>query len=180
MGTLQRQSQPAMTETPIWLWICGSKEVEVQVSTYAHKPMFTDVYDIEYSDYWPAANERLEDRAANNRLARGAVFLIFLIRKSYRASKIDPIVISKAFAAPQTVVYTKPRKYNELEYRINTSELRMEFYLRVLEMFCKPGDSMISIFGGGKVLCAGLVCLTFAISLSFNSSRGKWLMVTEF
>jgi hypothetical protein len=85
MGALQRQSQPAMTETPIWLWICGSKEAEVQVSTYVHKPMFTDVYDIEYSDYWPAANERLEDRAANNRLARGAVFLIFLIRKSYRA-----------------------------------------------------------------------------------------------
>jgi hypothetical protein len=85
--------------------------------------MFTDVYDIEYSDYWLAANERLEDHAANNRLARGAVFLIFLIRKSYRASKIDQIVIPKAFAAPQTVVYNKPRKYNELEYRIDTLEL---------------------------------------------------------
>jgi hypothetical protein len=157
MGALQRQSEPAMTETPIWLWICGSKEAKVQVSTYAHKPMFTDVYDIEYSDYWPAANEKLEGRTANNRLARGVVFLIFLIRKSYRASKIDPIVIPKAFAAPQTAVYTKPRKYNELEYQIDTSELRMEFYLRVLEMFCKPGDNMISVFGGGKVLCAGLV-----------------------
>jgi hypothetical protein len=157
MGALQRQSQPVMTETPIWLWICGSKEAEVQVSTYAHKPMFTDVYEIEYSDYWYAANERLEDRAANNSLARGAVFLIFLIRKSYRASKIDPIVIPKAFAAPQTAVYTKPRKYNELDHWIDTSELRMEFYLKVLEMFCKPGDSMISVFGGGKVLCAGLV-----------------------
>jgi hypothetical protein len=33
----------------------------------------------------------------------------------------------------------------------------MEFYLRVLEMFCKPGNSMISVFGGGKVLCTGLV-----------------------
>jgi hypothetical protein len=90
-------------------------------------------------------------------LARGAVFLIFLIRKSYRASKIDPIVILKVFAAPQTAIYTKPRKYIELEYRIDTSELWMEFYLRVLEMFCKPGDNMISVFGGGKVLCAGLV-----------------------
>jgi hypothetical protein len=56
-------------------------------------------------------------------LARGAVFLIFLIRKSYRASKIDPIVILKVFAAPQTAIYTKPRKYIELEYRIDTSEL---------------------------------------------------------
>jgi hypothetical protein len=108
------------------------------------------------------------------------MFLIFLIRKSYRAMKIDQIVIPKTFAAPQTAVYTKPRKYNELEYRIDTSELRMEFYLRVLEMFCKPGDNTISVFGGGKVLYAGLVRLTFAISLTFNSSRVNWLRVTEF
>jgi hypothetical protein len=69
MNALQRQSQPTMTEPPIWLWICGSKEAEIQVSTFVHKTMFTDVYEIEYADYWPASNERLEDRAANNRLA---------------------------------------------------------------------------------------------------------------
>jgi hypothetical protein len=33
------------------------------VSTYAHRTMFTDLYEIEYSDYWPTSNERLEDRA---------------------------------------------------------------------------------------------------------------------
>jgi hypothetical protein len=129
MNALQRQSQPTMTEPPIWLWICGSKEVEIQVSTFAHKTMFTDVYEIEYADYWPTSNERLEDCAANNRLAQSSVFLVFLIWKSYRASRTDPIVIPKAFAAPQTSVYSKPRKYNELEYRIDKSELRMEFYL---------------------------------------------------
>jgi hypothetical protein len=123
MGALQRQSQPAMTKPPIWLWICGLKEAKVQVSTYAHKTMFTDLYDVEYSDYWPASNERLEDQAANNMLARSAVFLIFLVRKSYRGSKRDSIVIPKAFAAPQTSVYSKPLKYNELEYGIDTSEL---------------------------------------------------------
>jgi hypothetical protein len=106
--------------------------------------MFTDLYEIHYSDYWPSSNERLEDRAANNKLVRSTVFLIFLVRKSYIASKRDAIVIPKAFAAPQTSVYTKPQKYNELEYRIDTTKLRLEFYLRVLEMFCKPGDSILS------------------------------------
>ena len=79
MAVLQRQSQPSMIDLPIWLWICRSKEAEVQVSTYTHMTIFTDLYEIEYSDYWPASNERLEDRTANNRLARGVVFLIFLI-----------------------------------------------------------------------------------------------------
>jgi hypothetical protein len=119
--------------------------------------MFTDLYEIEYSDYWPTSNERLEDRAANNWLARGAVFFIFFIRKSYRASRRDPIAIPKAFVAPQTSVYSKLRKYNELEYRIDSSELQMEFYLRVLEMLCKPGDNMSSFFDSGKVLYVGLV-----------------------
>ena len=156
-NALQRQSQPTINEPPIWLWICGTKEAEIQVSTFAQKSIFKDSYDIHYSDYWPSQNERLEDRAANNRMARSAVYLIFLVRKSYKASRPEPIIIPPAFAAPQTSVYTKPRKYNELEYRIDSSELRMEFYLKVLEMFCKPGDCMLSIFGGSKILCAGLV-----------------------
>ena len=112
---------------------------------------------MQYAEYWPSSNERLEDRAANNKLARSAVYLIFLVRKSYKASRPDPIVIPSAFAAPQTSVYSKPQKYNELEYRIDNSELRMEFYLKILKMFCKLGDSILSIFGGGKILCAGLV-----------------------
>jgi hypothetical protein len=33
----------------------------------------------------------------------------------------------------------------------------MEFYLRVLEMLCKPGDNMSSFFDSGKVLYVGLV-----------------------
>jgi hypothetical protein len=78
MGAHQRQSQPAMTKPPIWLWICGSKEAEVQVSTYTHKTMFTDLYDIEYSDYWPTSNKRIEDQTTNNRFARGVMSSSFL------------------------------------------------------------------------------------------------------
>jgi hypothetical protein len=122
--------------------------------------MFTDLYNIKYSNYWPASNERLEDRAANNRLARGKVYLIFLVRKSYKVSKREPIVILDAFAAPYTSVYSKPWKYNELEYRIDKLKLLTEFYLQVLKMFCKPGDNILSVFGSRKVLCARLVSIS--------------------
>ena len=104
MGALQSQSQLAITDPPIWLWICGSEEAKVQVSNYAYKSIFMDLYDIEYSDYWPASNERLEDRATNNRLARDKMYLIFFILKLYKASKRDPIVIPKAFAALHTLI----------------------------------------------------------------------------
>jgi hypothetical protein len=41
----------AMTGPPIWLWICGTKEAEVQVFHYTHKRMFTDLYKIRYAGY---------------------------------------------------------------------------------------------------------------------------------
>jgi hypothetical protein len=44
----------------------------------------------------------------------------------------------------------------------------MEFYFRVLKMFYKPGNNMFSVFGGGKVLCAGLVSIP-TISLNLIS-----------
>jgi hypothetical protein len=57
----------------------------VQVSYYAHKILFIDLYNIQYAEYWLLSSKRLEDRAANNRLAKEKVYLIFLIQKAFKA-----------------------------------------------------------------------------------------------
>jgi hypothetical protein len=44
--------------------------------------MFRDTYDRAYSSYLPSPNERLEDRPT--KLARAEVYLIFLVKKSYK------------------------------------------------------------------------------------------------
>jgi hypothetical protein len=156
MGMLQRQTQPGMMDPQMWLWICGAKEAEVQVSHYAYKGMFRETYDLHYSNYVPSSNERLEDRAANNKHAKAKVLLIFLVKKTYRAAG-NVVNVPLNFHAPNTSVYNKPQKYNELEYRVDTTKLRIEFYLKVLELVCRPRDAVVSIFGGGKVLCSGVV-----------------------
>jgi hypothetical protein len=143
-----------MTDLLVWLRICGSKKAKVQVSHYVYKTLFTNLYDIQYANYWPSSNERSEDWAANNRLAMAKVYLIFLIWKAFKAPG-KKIAILEAFVAPLTLMYKKPWKYNELEYCINMTELQMEFYLRIMEMFCKPGSMVFPAFGGGKVVCAG-------------------------
>ena len=103
--------------------------------------------------YIPAKFERLEDLPATHRNARAPMSLMFLIRHVDK----DRINIPEEFAPPNTSVYTKPRKYQELEYRDQPLELRMEFYLQLLDLFCRPGDTIYSVFNGTKVLCAGLV-----------------------
>ena len=36
-------------------------------------------------------------------------------------------------------------------------ELRMEFYIKILDLFCKPGDSVFELFVGTKLLVASIV-----------------------
>ena len=37
----------------------------------------------------------------------------------------------------------------------------MEFYLHLFELFCRPGDTVYSVFNGTKILCAGLISTNF-------------------
>jgi hypothetical protein len=113
--------------------------------------MFRDTYDRYHSSYLLSSNKRMDDRLANNKLAKVDFHLIFLVKKSYKPDG-KSINILVAFEAPNTSVYQKPHKFNELECRIETSKLWMEFYLRISEIFCKPSDTIVSIFGGGKVV----------------------------
>ena len=70
---------------------------------------------------------------------------------------------------PQHVVYEKPQKYNKLEYSMYPIELRMEFYIKILDLFCERGDSVFELFAGTKLMVASLVSVASALS----SARAK-------
>ena len=144
---------PTVTKPPVWLWICGDKETELKATQLAGKAMFTANYVKKYATFEPAKFERLEDLSATNKSARALVSLLFLIRKSEKAK----FNILATFQAPETPMYTKPRKYKELQYRIQATKLRMEFYLHLFELFSRARDTVYSVFNGTKILCAGLV-----------------------
>ena len=144
---------PHINEPSAWLWICGDKETELQFHQLVGHDMLTTKYIKKFSTYIPAKFKRLEDLPATHRNARAPITLLFLIQHVDK----DKIVIPDEFEAPNTLVYTKPRKYQELEYRQQATELRMEFYLRIFDLFCRPGDTVYSVFSGTKILCAGRI-----------------------
>jgi hypothetical protein len=55
---------------------------------------------------------------------------------------------------PRIDYYTEPHKYNESQFSLSDRELRMEFYLDIMELFCSPGDSMYCLFGRSKTMHA--------------------------
>ena len=50
--------------------------------------------------------------------------------------------------------YLEAGKYQELKYRLYSSELRMEFYLDLLFDFYKPRDWFLGVYLGLKCLVA--------------------------
>ena len=106
---------------------------------------------VDFADYHPAKFERLGDLSAGR--ATRKVILTFLQDVDCR----DHVEIRPDFFPPESPVYTKPHGYNELEYRVYNTELRMEFNLWLMRKFCRPGGALFSIFGGGKITCAAVV-----------------------
>ena len=110
--------------------------------------MFTANYVKKYSTYEPTKFEWLEDLLATNKSAQAPVSLIFLVRKSKAKFNIPTI-----FQAPNTLVYNKPRKYWELEYRIQTTKLQMEFYLLIFEFCFAALDTPFTMSSMAQKLC---------------------------
>ena len=75
--------------------------------------MFTINYMRKYSTYEPTKFEQLEDLLATSNNARASVSFLFLVRKLDKAKFNIPTI----FQVPDTPVYTKSRKYQELQYR---------------------------------------------------------------
>ena len=123
------------------------------------------MFDLFLSVYIPAPNECLSGHFAKSRAANEHVNLLFLFMKD-----LDVIPRTRReYKAPEHVVYEKPRMYKEMEYQMYPTELRMEFYLKMVDLFCKLEDSILQIFYGQKLLT------TVVVSLSdlFSSTRAK-------
>ena len=126
---LASSSHPSsFVDLPCWLFIFGSKEALEQVTAYAQRPPHGGVYDLFSSVYILAPNERLGGHSAKSRAANEHVNLLFLIKK-----ELDVVPHTRRkYKAPDHVVYKKPRMYKEMEYQMYPTELRMEFYLRMV------------------------------------------------
>ena len=113
-------------------------------------------------EYIPASFEGLKGYFAKNKLATSNVRLLFLINNEMEHLPF----VKKQYQAPQHVVYKKPWKYNELQYSMYPIELKMEFYIKILDLFCKPRDSVFELFAEIKLMIASIVSIASTHSLA--------------
>ena len=151
MAAFEKRATPLFTEMKRWLFISGSESHRLQTMEFVNSHGAFKLLHVDFADYHPAKFEGLGDLSAGR--ATRKVILTFLQDVDFR----NHIEIRPDFFPPESPVYTKPHGYNELEYRVYNTELRMEFYLWLVRKFCRPGGALLSIFGGGKITCATMV-----------------------
>jgi hypothetical protein len=144
---------PSISMPAMWLWIVNSGNRLAQAAEYARES-FTN-YTIQESKYIPAKNERLYDNSARKQSLD--VFLLFLVKKGDKEAEGLRGKILSEYCAPDIPYYMEAAKYQELKYRLSSSELRMEFYLDLLVDFCRPGDRFLGVYSGSKCLVAAKV-----------------------
>lgn len=153
MKVFASQYEPALTDLPCWLFICGDERDYLEVEAFARRSSLTGPYEHFPSKYHPSPNERLGGHVPRGKLATEPVRLLFLMKSELGITQKP----KKAYVTPEHVLYEKPRKFNELQYAMYPAELRMEFYLEVLGMFCGKRDSVFLLFAGAKVVTASVV-----------------------
>ena len=124
---------------------------------------FIPEYESTYFVYRASRNEGLND--AKTRAPPVAVYLLFLLKRGdERASRLRQNVKAE-FAIPSDVpYYSEVGRYNEVKYRVEPGELRMEFYLEIMKLFYRAGKNFVGIHCGSKCLLAAKVC-----HISWNS-----------
>jgi hypothetical protein len=122
------------------------------------------------SEYLPAPNERLGGHPPKSRIAMEPVKLLFLIDDNVLENEVStPEPLSK-YTTPEHKLYTDNRKFNERRYAMYPSELRMEFYLQVLDTFCSTGVAVYQLYAGTKSLMAAAVSFNTLARVELNRS----------
>jgi hypothetical protein len=144
---------PSISKPTMWLWIVNSANRLVQAAECARES-FTN-YTIRESKYIPAKNEQLYDGSARKQSLD--VFLLFLVKNDDTEAQGLREKILSEYRAPDIPYYLEAGKYQELKYRLSSSELCMEFYLDLLFDFCMLGDRFLGVYSGSKYLVAAKV-----------------------
>lgn len=147
---------PAYLECPVWIWITDSKRKEQVNRLLDARRMDFRVVESVYIPH------RLEQHVYNEdpgNVEGSNITVYILILKSHGAT----IRVPSSFLPPDMT------DYQESTFAGSLVELRMEFYIKVLQMLVLPGHALFNILGGKKAMLAAQVILQSSHAIVLTS-----------
>ena len=157
-------ASPKFREVDIWLWIVEDRRAE-QVYEIVRK--LQPDYAVSKSHYIAAPAEgaytTLKDKKTK---VVDVLCLYFVYKANFLKVHNHPINrMEKLFQVAEGLGASKSL-YDEAKYANYTAdELRMEFYVRIMRVLTRRGDSIFNVFGGSKPIYAGMVSNSKIIGL---------------
>ena len=163
LNMLAEKLEPKMIEPNVWLLIMETKE-ELEVTT-AFVESALSAYDKVSSTYVSAKAERLNN-VTNRSIAPNVPLLFLCKRENGFAESVRDKVLPQYKVPTDCLYYFDPARNTEAKWRISPRELRIEFYLNILEDFATIEDNILGIWAGPKYMLAAKVCLENCLSSS--------------
>lgn len=162
MAFLFQKLEPKMTEPSVWLFILENMD-DVKVVT-SFDALTLKEYDVITSIYILAKAECLNNVTSLSTSTN--VLLLFLFKKENDFSTSVHDKVKKEYKVPfDYVYYADPARNTKAKWRISPRELRMEFYLNMLEDFMTPQQNVFGIYAGPKCMLVAKVCCHIVLSL---------------
>jgi hypothetical protein len=151
---LYAKMEPRMFEPKVWLFILDDKE-DLRAAT-SFVALKLQQYEYAISTYVPSKAEMLNN--VTNRGTAPDVPLLFLFKKDNDFGTASRPFMKDMYRTPYTNAYYQDAARNtEAKWRIEPTELRMEFYLDILQAFARPGENVLGLFSGAKFMLAAKV-----------------------
>ena len=113
-------------------------------------------YEAIHSIHRSSKNERLNNAKTHTPLATLSILFI-LERRKEQTSQLQQNVRTY-FRIPSDISHSSEvGRYKEVKCRMYLGELQIEFYLKLMRMFCREGENFIIIHCGSKCLLAGAI-----------------------
>ena len=147
---------PDIREPHVWLWIVDQERVAAVTDLY--ETFIKYEYTIFHSTYLPCKTEGItainEGRGIKQTRAISLIFLTYNKQRDGRAP-----VKSSHFKKLYSVPHPPPKElFQETLYTVYpANELRMEFYIDVLQGLAMNGETVYNVYGGSKFMYAAMV-----------------------
>jgi len=158
---LKQLSKPSFNDPTVWVWIVNGPSKKLgKLKTQLQE--FFSGYTMDHSLYRVAKAEKIYNLTALERSAHD-VQLLFLFKDDVEGRKLR-LINRPEYAAASVPYYQESGHFYEAKWRAKESELRMEFYINLIQVYCEKGDGTLGVFCGSKFMVASLVstCRTSA------------------
>ena len=174
---LMQRLEPSMTEPNVWLFILKGKDdikhATVFVATHLEQ------YECTLSKYIPSRAELFNE--ISTQATAPDVPLLFLFKKENAfADSTWPLLRGKYNTPLENSYYWDWGKNTESEWRVELFELRMEFYLDILQAFAKLEENVVGIYTGAKFMLAAKVRLILLNHQWISSNQGYPVCILAF